>query len=240
MEEKHGISTKKLMLKELEEKFSSCPNFMLTNYKGLSSSAVESLRKELRKSSSRYYVVKNSIARIAVKQLGIKDIDQLIQGEVGIGFMGDVIKASKTVVDFSKEHKALNLSGAVIDGRLQGVDRIKHFATLPSKEVLLGMVLTYIKSPITGFVGVLGGLLRSLVYAINEIKNAKAQSGDTEAQKTDEAKAHKTDDAEAQKDDIKETGSADAPKEGTEPKDKEADPQKNEAKPQDEGTNTQK
>ena len=69
-EEKYGISTKKFMLQELKKRFNSYPNFVITNYKGLNSLDIEKLRKGLRKSSSRYFVVKNSIAKRAFEESG--------------------------------------------------------------------------------------------------------------------------------------------------------------------------
>jgi len=172
-EEKFGIATKTHMLAELVKKFESSPNFILTNYSGLSSIAIEKLRKDLRSSSSRYFVVKNSIAKRAFDQTKMKDMVQFIKGEVGIGFAGDILAASKTFVNFSKSHDSFKLSCAMIDGKIEGLDRIRQMAMLPSREALLGLVLKYMMSPITGFAGVLRNLLRNLVYVISEIKKGK-------------------------------------------------------------------
>lgn len=173
MEEKFGIVTKKYMLNELKEKFSTSSDFVITNYKGLSSHAVEKLRKELMKSSSRYFVVKNSTVKRVLDEINIKDLDEYIKGEVGIGFTSDIIKASKALVDFAKENKNLKLGCAYIDGKLQPADRIKQLAALPPKEILYAIILSHMKSPITGFVSILNNLLRNFIYAISEIKKKK-------------------------------------------------------------------
>lgn len=173
MEEKFGIQTKMFMLEELKEKFNTYPNFIITNYKGLTSQEVESLRKLLGESSSLYCVVKNSIAKRVLDQIKLKDMDQFIQGEVGIGFAGDAIGASKALVDFSRGHSSLKIQCGFLDGKLEASARIKQLAALPPKEILLSLLFSCMKSPITGFVGVLNGLLRNFVYAINEIKNKR-------------------------------------------------------------------
>jgi len=175
MEEKYGISTKQFMREELKEKFKSSPNFFITNYKGLNAFQLDTLRKELKKSDSKYFVVKNSVAERVFGELDMKDLNQFIKGEVGIGFIGDVIGASKIFAHLSKKHPSFKLNCAFLDGKLEGADRIKHLATLPPKEVLISLVLLYMKSPITGFVSVLKNLLRNFVYAINEIKNKKEE-----------------------------------------------------------------
>ena len=163
------------MAEELKEKFKSSPNFFVTNYKGLKNLDMEALRKDLNKSGSKYFIVKNSIAERVLSELKMKDLNQFITGEVGIGFIGDIIQASKVFAGFSKKHPSLKLKCAFLDGNLEGADRIKHLAELPPKEVLMALVAIYMKSPITGFVGVFKSLLRNLVYAINEIKNSSSR-----------------------------------------------------------------
>jgi large subunit ribosomal protein L10 len=173
MEEKFGISTKRFMAEELKEKFKASPNFVITNYKGLKNLEMERLRKELNKSDSKYFIVKNSIAERVLSELKMKDLNRFITGEVGIGFIGDVMEASKAFSGFSKKHPSLKLSCAFLDGKLEAADRIKELAALPPREILLAMALSGMKSPITGFVGALKNLLRNFVYAVNEIKNKK-------------------------------------------------------------------
>lgn len=175
MEEKLGIKTKKLMFEELKKKLDSFPNFVITNYKGLSSPEIEELRKKLSRFSSKYFIIKNSIVKRAFDELDLKELSQFIKGEVGIGFAGDIIATSKILVDFSKEHAALQLNCAYINGKVESHDRINQLAKLPPQEILRGVMLSYMKSPITGFVCVLKSLLRNLVYVINSIKESKIQ-----------------------------------------------------------------
>ena len=175
MDEKYGIGTKKFMIAEFKARLKASESFVIMNYKGLDSVAIEKLRKELNKTKSKYFVVKNSIAKRVFDEVGEKDINSLIKGEVGIGFVGDLMGASKSIVDFAKANPALKISGAFIDGKIEGCERIKQLAALPPREVLLGMVLTYMKSPITGFVSVLRNLLTGFVCAINEIKKKKEE-----------------------------------------------------------------
>ena len=68
------------------------------------------------------------------------------------------------------------IKGAVIDGKRLSADRIKELAALPPKNVLLSQVVTGIKSPITGFVNTLGGILRKFVYVVDAIKTNKAKT----------------------------------------------------------------
>jgi len=173
MDEKFGIKTKKCMLDELKARLQNTPDFVITNYKGLSNLEIEKLRKSLNKNSSEYIVVKNALVKRAFSEIDRGELGELIEGETGIGFTADILKASKALVDFRREFKALKVKCAFIDGKKEGSERIQYLATLPSREVILAMVLTYIKSPITGFVGVLGGLVRNFVCVVDEIRKKR-------------------------------------------------------------------
>ena len=68
-DEKYGINTKRFMLEDLKGKFTDSHNFIITNYRGLKSLEIEKLRKQLIKSSSKYFVVKNSIINASLTNL---------------------------------------------------------------------------------------------------------------------------------------------------------------------------
>src|SRR3990167_4179131 len=119
MQEKYSLSTKKKMLEHVKEKLAESPNFVITNYKGLTVADVEKLRKDLSSSSSNYFVVKNSILKRAFDELDLKDANSFIKGAVGLGLLGDVMAAFKTLANFTKEKPELRLCCAVIDGKLE-------------------------------------------------------------------------------------------------------------------------
>jgi len=170
----YGKLTKEKMVKELLSDMKERPNFIITNYMGSSVSDLENIRKSLRVSSASYVVVKNSILNVVLDELKINGVKDLVDGGVGVSLSGDdVIATTKVLVNFSKTHEKFQIKGAYIDGKLLGADRIKEIAGLPSKEVLLAMVVGGIKAPITGFVMVLGGVLRKFVYVIDAVKNKK-------------------------------------------------------------------
>jgi len=172
---KYSRLSKESMSKELHERFEKYPNFILSNYFGLSSFELDALRRELRKVTSSYFVVKNTIASRTLANLNLSEVGTLISGGVGVVFIGgDALEASKSLVGFSRKHKPFQLTGGYIDGQIMDVGMLKKLASLPSREALLAMIAMTMKSPITGFVGVLGGVLRKFVYVISAIRNKKA------------------------------------------------------------------
>jgi large subunit ribosomal protein L10 len=126
-------------------------------------------------------VVKNSILNVVLDQLKIESMKDLVDGGVGVSLSGDdVIATTKVLVNFSKTHEKFQIKGAYIDGKLMGPDKIKEIASLPSREVLLARMVGGMKAPITGFVMVLGGVIRKFVYAIDAVKQKKEKAAPAE------------------------------------------------------------
>ena len=173
----YGKLCKDRMINEVLTDFKERPNFFLTNYMGSSVSDLENVRKSLRPCKSSFFVVKNSILNVVLDQLKLEDAKKLVDGGVGISLSGDdVIATSKVLVNFSKTHEKFKIKGAYIDGKLISAEKIKEMASLPSKEVLLAQVVCGIKAPITGFVMVLGGVIRKFVYVVDAVKNSKEKA----------------------------------------------------------------
>jgi large subunit ribosomal protein L10 len=173
----YGKLCKDRMIDEILGDLKERPNFFITNFMGSSVSDLESVRKSLRPTQGTFFVVKNSMMNVVLDQLKLEEAKKLIDGGVGISLSGDdVIATSKILVNFSKTHDKFKIKGAVIDGKLVATDKIKEMASLPSKEVLLAQVVGGIKAPITGFVSVLGGILRKFVYAVDAVKVSKEKA----------------------------------------------------------------
>lgn len=169
---------KDYMVKELAKEFLNDKNIFITNFWGLSAEDLNQLRNSLKNVSSRYLVVKNSIARRALKESKMDQLLKSIEGGVGIAFGGkDPFSTVKALVKFSKTHEQLDIHTGFLDGEFISKEKIKEIAFLPSKEVLLMKLTRLINSPITGFVNVLAGTLRSLIYALQGYKEKLEKGG---------------------------------------------------------------
>src|SRR3989338_5015519 len=175
-ETKFGKICKERMLDEVAQRFKGHPNFFITSYMGLSAYELEILRRGLKKTSSTYFVVKNSCLRIVFDKLKLGEAAPQVEGGVGISLSGqDIISSCKALVNFTKEHGKFKVKCGVFDGKIMQYERIRELASIPSKEILLARVVGGIKSPITGFVNVLAGTLRKFVHVVNAIKNKKGE-----------------------------------------------------------------
>lgn len=151
---------------------------VMTDYRGLSVHEIEELRNKLREEGMTYRVTKNTLLRIALKSNPtLADIDPTsFSGPMAlaIGF-DDEVAPARVIFQYAKEHKALEIVGAVTsDGRLLSAAEVKSLATLPSREQLIAQVVGTIAAPLTGFVGVMAGNVRSIINVLNALSEARA------------------------------------------------------------------
>ena len=152
---------------------------VMTDYRGLSVVETEELRAKLREEGITYRVTKNTLLRIALKNNpALVNIDpSSITGPMAlaIGF-DDEVAPARVIFQYAKDHKALEIVGAITgEGRLLTAAEVKNLATLPSREQLLGHLVGTIAAPLTGFVGVMAGNVRSIINVLNALSEARAE-----------------------------------------------------------------
>jgi len=125
---------------ELTENFRSSNAAVLTEYRGLTVSQLTQLRRSLG-ATTQYAVVKNTLSKIAVREAGLAQLEELLQGPSAIAFVkGDPVEAAKSLRDFAKVNPLLVIKGGVLDGKLISAAEIAKIADLESREVLLSKV----------------------------------------------------------------------------------------------------
>jgi len=133
----------------LTEEFKTAKAVIMCDYRGLTVSNLESLRKMARGKDTKVQVVKNTLATIALNNAGMSGIDIV---DTNIFVWGeDAIAAAKTVVDFAKENDKFTLRTAYIDGEAADEKKVRAFATLPGREELLGMLASVWMGPVRNF-----------------------------------------------------------------------------------------
>lgn len=171
---------KELMLKELMNTLKSKNYIFFARYQNLPATEFVELRRKLDKAGNKTVVVKNTLTRLAFKQMGITDINGLIKGSIVLAVTEkDPQILSKILVEFAKGRENFQLDGAYLEGKLFPAQYLKSLADLPSREVLLATVLSRMNGPIGGFVSVLGQMVRSLVTVLDQIQKQKGPEGGT-------------------------------------------------------------
>ncbi len=165
---------------ELKERLDKAKAIVLIDYKGINIEEVDNLRERMRNSEVDYFVSKNTFIRKALNELGINELDQYLKGPTAIAVckideVSPARELAKFVKDVMEEKDFPKFKIGLIDGEIMNIDELNKLAKLPSREELLGRVLSGFNAPITGFVGVLSGIIRKFVFVVDAIAKDKAE-----------------------------------------------------------------
>ena len=131
---------------ELTEDFRTANATVLTEYRGLTVTAMKQLRRALG-ADTKYSVVKNTLTKIAAKDAGVDIADDLLVGPSAVAFIkGDPINAAKSLRDFQKENPFLIIKGGIYEGKSVTPAELMELANLESREVLLAKLAGAMKA----------------------------------------------------------------------------------------------
>ena len=165
---------KEEIVSSLTEELGGVTAMIVADPTGLTVAEMKELRNRLRPSGAEFRVAKNTLARIAAREAGREELIGLLVGPTAITLVpGDPAAAAKTLSDFGRASRKLELRGAYLDGETLGPDSVRQLATLPSREQLLTNLVTGLVSPISGFANVLAQLPRGLVVALDQVRQQK-------------------------------------------------------------------
>lgn len=171
-----NIEEKTQVVSEIKEKFQRSSGVVLADYRGLTVAQVTQLRAQLRKAGVEYRVLKNTLVSRAANEIGVEGLDSYLKGPTALAFSADPVAPAKILTNFAKENKLKNfkIKAGVLEGKVIGADGVKALADLPSREVLLTMVVRGMQAPLAGMVNVLQGPIRKMGYALEEVRKLKA------------------------------------------------------------------
>jgi large subunit ribosomal protein L10 len=166
-----GRKEKEVFVNELTDRLRTSNNFILTDYKGLNVEEITDLRKRMRKIGCEFKVVKNTLARLAMKNLNLENLIEYLRGPTAIAVeKTDIIAATKTIVDFSRQHQNLKIKAGFLEGKVILPQEVESLAKLPSRELLVAQLCRSLQAPIVRFCGVLQGIVRNLVLILDAIR----------------------------------------------------------------------
>ncbi len=156
----------------LDENFKA-KKAVIVDYQGLSVFEMEELRNLLEKSDIQFSVVKNSLAKLALKNSGIEIESEILTKPLAVAFSDDEVTPSKEIKNYSKAHEKLEILGGIIDKEFVPTATINSLALLPSREELYAKLVGSIAAPISGLVNVLSGNMRGLINVLSQYQVSK-------------------------------------------------------------------
>ena len=146
------LSEKQAIVAELTEKLKAASSGVLVDYKGITVAEDTALRAECRKNELDYAVVKNTLVRFAINNVGMEEMDSVLNGTTSLALSnGDPIAPMRVINKFSKQFNGakFTIKAGFMDGKVLSMEEIMALAELPSKEALQAQVLGTMLAPIT-------------------------------------------------------------------------------------------
>ena len=151
------LSEKQAIVAALTEQLKNASSGVLVDYKGITVAEDTALRTELRQNEVQYGVVKNTLVRFALNNVGLEGLDDVLNGTTSLATSaGDSIAPMRVVNKYVKQlNDKFVIKGGFMDGKVISLEEIQALAELPSKEVLQAQVLGTMLAPITSLAIVL-------------------------------------------------------------------------------------
>ena len=174
---------------EVQEKFSNAEAVILTEYRGLNVTDMAALRAAMKQAGGEYKVYKNTLVRVAAKELNL-EIEELLVGPTAIAFTGnrpdgspgDPVSVAKALTNFAKSNEDLIIKGGMLEGALLSTEEITALSKIAPREELLARLAGGIAAPLREFASLLNAVPQNFAYALSALINAGgAGSGTDEA-----------------------------------------------------------
>lgn len=158
---------------EVRERLSASQAALVTEYRGISVSDLQALRRSLRDAGGEYKVYKNTLVRFAARDLGL-ELDELLTGPTAIAFVpqaegADPVNVAKALKAFGKDNPNLVIKGGVLGERILSADDAKALADVAPREELLARLAGGFAAPMQQLAGLLQALPRNFAYALQAL-----------------------------------------------------------------------
>jgi large subunit ribosomal protein L10 len=158
----------------LSQDVAQATNAFLISFKGITVPQVTELRKQVRETGSKYVVVKNTLALIAVKDTPLQQLQKQFAGETAVAFnSSDPVALAKVLTKFAKEVPTMEFKGALLAGQIVEAAEVQNIANLPTRDELIAKLLYLMQHPIRGLATVLQGTIRNFAVVIDQIAKQK-------------------------------------------------------------------
>lgn len=175
------LEAKKAQVAEIIEALKGATSGVLVDYRGLTVEEDTKLRNDLRAAGVKYFVVKNTLLRLAAKETGLEELDSILHGPTALALSEDEVAPAKVLSEFAKDNEKLEIKSGFMDGKVLSLDEITKLAKTPNKETLIAKMMGSLNSPISGLARLLSTIAEGGVEIPDLIAKKAAEAAPEEA-----------------------------------------------------------
>lgn len=184
------LEAKKTLVVETAELLKNAQTGVLVDYRGLNVEEDTDLRNKLRAANVKYFVIKNTILRLAAKEVGLDALDESLHGPTALAISNeDAVAPAKVIADFAKENDKIEIKTGFMDGAVMSLDEIKTLASTPNMDTLIAKMMGSMNSSISGLARLLATIADGGVEIADLIAKKDADAAPAEEAKVEEAPA---------------------------------------------------
>jgi len=168
-----SIEDKKEVVAEVSARLANAQAIVLAEYRGLAVEDITVLRREARASGVYLRVLKNTLARRAVKGTPFEKLSDQMVGPLAYGISDDPVAAAKVLYAYAKKNDKLVIKGGAMPNYVMTGKEVGNLATMPSREQLLATLLGTMQAPIAKFVQTLNEVPSKFVRTVAAVRDQK-------------------------------------------------------------------
>ena len=165
---------KKKIVEDIRKRFSESKIVILTDYQGLDVENINELRRKLKDSEVEYKVAKNTLFIRASEGTDAELIKDSFKGPIAVALSyNDPVVSARILTEFAGSHETFKIKVGVMAGKILDLTAIRNLSVLPSREVLLGKLLSVMSGVPTALVRALNNIPVRLLNVLQAIKEQK-------------------------------------------------------------------
>lgn len=172
-----SFQAKQAMVAEVSDVANRAHSAVLAEYRGLTAGQMDSLRVNARQGGAYMKVIKNNLARLALKGTDYECMSDAFKGPVILGFsLEDPGSAARVISDFAKSNDKLKVTAISFNGQLMPGDQLDRLAKLPTRDEALAQLMRVMKAPVEKLVRTTREPAAKLTRAMAAVRDEKKQA----------------------------------------------------------------